>query len=194
MKTNQVKATKWTNTDKKIKQIIIDLYTNNKYYERVYESVENFYNIQHHQYHIAMSSYFKDQPLWFEADQAMISENWINMWEPNVRNWSIHEKLFMFPGFLNWDESEDKFLNKVWEIRYTSQFVQEKYNISNVTIKSRLANYFWLEVIHEWKIGRLNLILRYDVMVKVAIQQYIENYPNSFLSDIVNFNKKLSEL
>ena len=36
MKSNQEKATKWTKTDRKIQQIIIDLYKQCKYYDKVY--------------------------------------------------------------------------------------------------------------------------------------------------------------
>jgi hypothetical protein len=44
------KATKGSVTDEKIKQIILDLYTINTYYRKIYQSVSDFFRIQSKQY------------------------------------------------------------------------------------------------------------------------------------------------
>jgi uncharacterized protein YjcR len=55
----------------------------------------------------------------------------------------------MLVGFLQGRKEEAEFIRDINKIGFKAVDIQEKYNISNVTIKSRLAKYFDMRVVHQ---------------------------------------------
>lgn len=197
MKSNQEKATKWTKTDRKIQQIIIDLYKQCKYYDKVYESVKNFYDVQTSQLNCINWMHIDtewDPFCWYND----ITEEWVLLtWSSwPSRRLSFKEAFPMLPWFFKstrWSYAENliRSIEKTW---YKAQDIQDKYNISNVTIKSRLKYYFLMEVTHVWKVWYLKLFLRFNILYNIALFQYIKENPDSVLAENFKICKELFSL
>lgn len=187
------KAVKWDITNKKIKQIIIDLYKSQPAYKKILKSMRSFLDKYEQQVYIWWSEIYLNSEGEFYGE---ISSSWIATGGiPTVKNDRIEripldEAFPLLPPFLC--GSEYRTLNKISNTRFKVQDIQEKYNISNVTIKARLSAFFKLERVFEGKIGYLNLILRYDIMLALALYEILESSPsekeNSFKEFFDNFS------
>ena len=186
------KATKGSVTDEKIKQIILDLYTINTYYRKIYQSVSDFFRIQSKQY--AETVYTKNaiHDIWYDLPENTISEKWVM--KNGMDCWSIKNSLYMLVGFLQGRKEEAEFIRDINKIGFKAVDIQEKYNISNVTIKSRLAKYFDMRVVHQWKIWHLTLFLNYETMLLIAISDFIEKSYGSFPARVIEFYNTFSKL
>ena len=199
MKDTKSKASKWNVTDKKIKQIVIDLYKKTKYYNILYTSVKRFFETQTTQLNNIKWNRFKDEwdMFWYYSINdlwASILDDWWIM-----RTNSITEVFQLMPWFLicshlGWTVENMKAVKSVDKLSFKAQDIQEKYDISNVTLKSRLKNYFHMEVKHQWKVWYLRLYLRFEVLYKVVLSQYIEENQDSILADCFKFHADFKKL
>lgn len=187
------KAVKGDATNKKIKQIIVDLYTSQPAYPKILKSMRSFLEKYSQQSHIASNVLYLNSEGEFSWE---IYGTGISTWgiptakKDKIENIPLNEAFYLLPPFLS--GSEYRTLKKINNTKFRVQDIQKKYNISNVTIKARLSLFFGLERIFEGKIWYLNLTLRYEIMVFLAFYEAIESYSsweNNFFKDFfINFS------
>ena len=187
------KAVKGDATNKKIKQIIMDLYTSQPAYLKILKSMKSFLEKYSQQSYIASNVLYLDSEGEFSWE---IYGTGISTWgiptakKDKIENIPLNEAFYLLPPFLS--GSEYRTLKKINNTKFRVQDIQKKYNISNVTIKARLSPFFGLERIFEGKIWYLNLTLRYEIMVFLAFYEAIESYSsweNNFFKDFfINFS------
>lgn len=199
MKDTKSKASKWNVTDKKIKQIVIDLYKKTKYYNILYTSVKRFFETQTYQINNIICNRFKDE--WDMFWYYSINDSWASILDDwwIMRTNSITDVFHLMPWFLIcshpfWTSENMQAVKSVDKLSFKAQDIQEKYDISNVTLKSRLKNYFHMEVKHQWKVWYLRLYLRFEVLYMVVLSQYIEENQDSILADCFNFHADFKKL
>ena len=187
------KAVKGDITNKKIKQIIFDLYKSQPAYKKILKSTKTFLEKYRQQSYIASSVLYLDSEGEFSWE---IYGSGIPTWgiptakKDKIENISLSEAFYLLPPFLS--GSEYRTLKKINNTKFKVQDIQKKYNISNVTIKARLSPFFILERIFEGKVWYLNLRLRYDIMGFLAFYEAIESYSsekgNTFKDFFINFS------
>jgi lysyl-tRNA synthetase class II len=169
---NRVKG---KSTDKKIAQIVLDLYTKNVFYDKIYQMVESFFK---------------------SADNISL-----NTWSKSLKNIDIESET----PFKNIDLMT-AFLGSIkldfWEILLSAVFlnqetkskdIEEKYEISNVTVKARLKQYFDFTKIKEWNLTFLWLKPKLDVLAWIAFYFYFKNKDieqNNLILNLVNLFEK----
>ena len=179
MENKEKKNVKWKNTDKKIVQIVYDLYTNDPLYPIIYRELEKFFDPVNG---IDEPSYNKIRTVEYGGEGNLDQISWPSDSFQDLFFYSMKPTKEEFQIYINLSRRSTKAVD-----------IQKKYWISNVTLKARLKDYFWLLRVQEWKVGYLWVILTHEGIIGVALYNYFESKEGQKQTGIIKTFSLLKE-